>query len=124
MKIAVASSDGEKVDQHFGQAKHFLIFQMGKSGLEFVDLSEKNRPPIYDHEYRWKRGLEILKDCKVVFCRRIGDEPRQKLLENGIEVVESKNNTITNAITSYLTLVIQEIKSNNNVEEKDAQNRD
>ncbi|KUK74880.1 MULTISPECIES: NifB/NifX family molybdenum-iron cluster-binding protein [Methanobacterium] len=124
MKIAVASSDGERVDQHFGQAQHFLIFQMGKSGLEFVELREKSKNPIYDHEYRWKRGLEILKDCKVVFCRRIGDEPRQKLLENGIEVVESKNNTITNAITSYLTLVIQEIKSNNNVEEKDAQNRD
>lgn len=124
MKIAVASSDGERVDQHFGQAEHFLIFQMGKSGLEFVELREKSKNPIYDHEYRWKRGLEILKDCKVVFCRRIGDEPRQKLLENGIEVVESKNNTITNAITSYLTLVIQEIKSNNNVEEKDAQNRD
>lgn len=118
MKIAVASSDGERVDQHFGQAQHFLIFQMGKSGLEFVELREKSKNPIYDHEYRWKRGLEILKDCKVVFCRRIGDEPRQKLLENGIEVVESKNNTITNAITSYLTLVIQEIKSNNNVEEK------
>jgi predicted Fe-Mo cluster-binding NifX family protein len=118
MKIAVASSDGERVDQHFGQAQHFLIFQMGKSGLEFVELREKSKNPIYDHEYRWKRGLEILKDCKVVFCRRIGDEPRQKLLENGIEVVESKNNTITNAITSYLTLVIREIKSNNNVEEK------
>jgi Dinitrogenase iron-molybdenum cofactor. len=44
MKIAVASSDGEKVDQHFGQAKHFLIFQMGKSGLEFVDLREKIEP--------------------------------------------------------------------------------
>jgi len=118
MKIAVASSDGERVAQRFGQAQHFLIFQMGKSGLEFVELREKSKNPIYDHEYRWKRGLEILKDCKVVFCRRIGDEPRQKLLENGIEVVESKNNTITNAITSYLTLVIREIKSNNNVEEK------
>lgn len=117
MKIAVASSDGEKVDQHFGQAKHFLIFQMGKSGLEFVDLREKNRPPIYDHEYRWKRGLEILKDCKVVFCRRIGDEPRQKLQEIGIEVVESKNLTINDAITSYLTSVIREIKSNSSVEE-------
>ena len=117
MKIAVASSDGEKVDQHFGQAEHFLIFQMGKSGLEFVELREKNKNPIYDHEYRWKRGLEILKDCKVVFCRRIGNEPRQKLQEIGIEVVESKNKTINNAITSYLTSVIREIKSINNVEE-------
>lgn len=124
MKIAVASSDGETVDQHFGQAHHFLIFQMGKGGLEFVELREKSKKPIYDHEYRWKRGLEILKDCRVVFCRRIGDEPRQKLQEIGIEVVESKKETITNAITGYLASVIQEIKSNKKMEGEDAQNRD
>lgn len=112
MKIAVASSDGQRVDLHFGQAHHFLIFQMGKNGLEFLELREKSKKPVYDHEYRWKRGLEILKDCRVVFCRRIGDEPRQKLQDIGIDVVESKKETITNAITGYLNSVIQEIKSN------------
>jgi nitrogen fixation protein NifX len=112
MKIAVASSDGKTVDQHFGQACHFLIFQMGNGGLEFLELREKSKKPIYDHEDRWKRGFDILKDCRVVFCRRIGDEPRQKLQEIGIEVVESKKEPISNAITDYLTSLIQEIKLN------------
>jgi nitrogen fixation protein NifX len=124
MKIAVASSDGETVDQHFGQASHFLIFQMGKGGLKFLELREKSKKPIYDHEYRWKRGLDILKDCRVVFCRRIGDEPRQKLNEIGIDVVESKKETISDAITGYLTSVIEEIKLNKNMEENDGENND
>ena len=123
MKIAIASSDGKIVDQHFGETCHFLIFKMGKGGLEFLELREKSkRPiydnPIYDHEYRWKRGLEILKDCRVIFCRRIGDEPRQKLQEMGIEVVESKNETIPNAITGYLASLIQRIKSNKKMEDQ------
>ncbi len=110
MKIAVASSDGKTVDLHFGQAYHFLIFQMGKNGLEFLEIREKSKKPVYDHEYRWKRGLEILKDCRVIFCRRIGDEPRQVLQELGIEVVESKNEPIPTAVTQYLTTMINGIK--------------
>jgi predicted Fe-Mo cluster-binding NifX family protein len=110
MKIAVASSDGKTVDQHFGQACHFLIFQMGKEGLKFLELREKSKKPAYDHEYRWKRSLDILKDCKVIFCRRIGDEPRQELQKLGIEVVESKKETIPIAVTHYLTNMINEIR--------------
>lgn len=110
MKIAVASSDGKTVDQHFGQSCHFLIFQIGKKGLEFIELREKSKKPVYDHEYRWKRGLDVIKDCKVIFCRRIGEEPRKELEELGIEVVESKKETIPGAITQYLTLMINGIK--------------
>ncbi|CDG64250.1 hypothetical protein MBMB1_0131 [Methanobacterium sp. MB1] len=110
MKIAVASSDGKTVNQHFGQACHFLIFQIGKKGLEFIELREKSKKPVYDHEYRWKRGLDVIKDCKVIFCRRIGEEPRKELEELGIEVVESKKETIPCAITQYLTLMINGIK--------------
>ncbi|MCC7560601.1 MAG: nitrogen fixation protein [Methanobacterium sp.] len=110
MKIAVASSDGKTVDQHFGQAWHFLIFQIGKEGLEFIELRKKSKKPVYDHEYRWKRGLDILRDCKVIFCRRIGDEPRKELNKLGIEVVESKKETIPDAITQYLTSMINGIK--------------
>lgn len=110
MKIAVASSDGKTVDQHFGQACHFLIFQMGNEGLKFLEMREKSKKPVYDHEYRWKRGLDLLKDCRVIFCRRIGDEPRQELQELGIEVVESKKETIPIAVTQYLTKMINEIR--------------
>jgi nitrogen fixation protein NifX len=110
MKIAVASSDGKTVDQHFGQACHFLIFQIGKEGLEFIEMREKSKKPVYDHEYRWKRGLDILKDCKVIFCRRIGEEPRNELKDLGIEVVESKKETIPLAVTQYLTSMINGIE--------------
>jgi nitrogen fixation protein NifX len=109
MKIAVASSDGKRVDQHFGQANHFFIFQMGDEGLKFIELREKSKKPVYDHEYRWKRGLELLKDCRVIFCRRIGDEPRKEIQELGIEVVESKKETIPTAVTRYLTNMINGI---------------
>jgi predicted Fe-Mo cluster-binding NifX family protein len=116
MKIAVTSSDGKTVDKHFGEANQFLIFQMGKGGLEFLEIREKSSEPVYDHEYRWKRGFKLIKDCKVIFCRRVGDEPREEFHKLGIEVVESKNETIPVAITGYLASIIQEIKSDNTLE--------
>lgn len=110
MKIAIASSDGKIVDQHFGQACHILIYQIEKEGLRLLELREKSNKPIYNPEYMCLRGLELLKDCKVLFCRRIGDAPRKKLCEFGIEVVESKSETISYAVIQYLTKIAKEIK--------------
>ncbi|HMK53718.1 MAG TPA: NifB/NifX family molybdenum-iron cluster-binding protein [Methanobacteriaceae archaeon] len=106
MKIAVASSDGKIIDQHFGQACHFLIFELGTEGIQFLELREKGTASFRNHEYRWTGALKLLKDCRVIFCRRIGDEPREKLEEMGIEVIESKKESIKTAIISYLSMLM------------------
>ena len=36
MKIAVASSDGVNVDQHFGQAKQFLIYKATPTAFKLL----------------------------------------------------------------------------------------
>ncbi|OPX58149.1 MAG: Dinitrogenase iron-molybdenum cofactor [Methanobacterium sp. PtaB.Bin024] len=110
MKIAIASSDGKIIDQHFGQACHVLIYQIEREGLRLIELREKNNEPICNHEYMCVRGLELLKDCKVLFCKRIGDVPKKKLHEQGIEVVESKKETIPHAVVQYLTKMTNEIR--------------
>nr|WP_279383518.1 NifB/NifX family molybdenum-iron cluster-binding protein [Methanobacterium formicicum] len=44
IKVAVASSDGKYINQHFGMASQFLIFQLDDNGThKFLELRE-NKP--------------------------------------------------------------------------------
>ncbi|MFZ4858308.1 MAG: NifB/NifX family molybdenum-iron cluster-binding protein [Desulfuromonadaceae bacterium] len=74
VKIAVASSDGVTVDQHFGRARSFRIYRLHDSGYEFLE----NR----DNETACSGGthddnaLEAaatrISDCRGVVVAQIG----------------------------------------------------
>lgn len=49
-KVAFASSDGKVVNQHFGKAKKFLIFQIGDNGAEYLETRD-NKPHFQGCEY-------------------------------------------------------------------------
>lgn len=101
MKVAVATSDGKNVDLHFGSTGIFLIFQIEENSINFFQMREKPNMTINDHSDRWNVSLELLKDCNVIFCSRIGSEPKAALQNKGIDVVESQK-TIKEAIKDYL----------------------
>jgi len=102
MKIAVASNNGKTVNLHFGDASHCLIFEVDGNQVNFVELREKPRKPIKDHSDRWIQSLELISDCQVVLCSRIGPEPKESLKTKGIESVESQK-AVTDAIKDYLS---------------------
>jgi nitrogen fixation protein NifX len=40
MKVAVVSSDGKVLNQHFRNASHFLIFEVDYGGIQFIEVRE------------------------------------------------------------------------------------
>ncbi|MGL1959500.1 MAG: nitrogenase cofactor biosynthesis protein NifB [Colwellia sp.] len=91
IRIAVATSDGQVIDTHFGHAKQFHIFDisdMANTSDNQVDLVEirsieqycKGIDDCNDEPNSLKNHLTSLKDCQQVLCSRIGMEP-WKLLE-------------------------------------------
>lgn len=102
MKIAVASNNGKIVNLHFGDASHCIIFEVDGNQVNFVELREKPRKPIKDHSDRWVQSLELISDCKVVLCSRIGPEPKEALQNKGIEAIESQKEVVE-AIKDYLS---------------------
>lgn len=92
MRIAVASSDGISVDEHFGRAQRFLVYEMGDEGP--VLLMERKVPPYSvgdkDHAFdkdRFARVLAALDGCARVYVARIGERPAQELADAGVESV-------------------------------------
>lgn len=96
MLIAVASTDGEMVNEHFGRATRFWIFDVEESKQTLIMV--RNVEPLStgdkDHPFDPLRlGVicDVIKDCERVYCTKIGDRPRQELEKAGITPVIYKD---------------------------------
>ncbi|MDR1506135.1 MAG: nitrogenase cofactor biosynthesis protein NifB [Treponema sp.] len=102
LRFAVASNRGYVVDQHFGHAHSFYIYEY-QDGR--VSLLERRDIPQYcfgpaecrDHEALFGGIAGIIGDCAGVIVMRIGEAPREMLAERGIRVFMTYN-YVTDAV--------------------------
>lgn len=87
-KVAVANSDGKFVNQHFGRASQFLIFEVKDNGdYEFIAL-RKNVPPCNSgesHDDLLTKTLDLISDCRAVLVSRVGPGAAEALVLRGIQ---------------------------------------
>ncbi len=122
-KIAIATSDGKNVDQHFGSAKIFEVFQA--EGTEF-SLAEKRRTNADNTDSKTqgccseggcgngdgqKCGapneksdvVELLDDCRCIVCTKMGGSIQKQFERKAITVfeVELPISEVLTKITTY-----------------------
>lgn len=106
-KVAVASSDGKVVNQHFGRAEQFLIIEVDEEGLfKLVEVRKLNRVcnnGEHDEEDMQKRVSELT-DCKYVLVSRIGQGAENILEAKGISAYEIPD-FIEDALTKLISYV-------------------
>ena len=106
MRIAVASSDGKMVNQHFGKATQFLIFDVDSEKIELKE-TRSNMPPCGSDEYQGHsddalgRAISLIADCEAVLCSRIGMGAAAELMSRNILPFEV-GDFIEEAIKDYL----------------------
>lgn len=94
VRFAVASKSGILVDEHFGHAEEFYIYEY-RSGT--IQLLEKRKIKKYctgieecdNEENKMDRVVSALSDCKGVLVLRIGYHPSKLLAEKGIHIVQT-----------------------------------
>ena len=86
-RIAIASSDGESVNQHFGQAGNFLVYEISDGKVEFIEDREVIIDPNeeFHSDANFERITLLLEDCKAVFVRNIGERAIRYLQVKGIK---------------------------------------
>jgi nitrogen fixation protein NifB len=94
-RIAVASSDGAKVDQHFGHAELFRIFEVEAGRVTetgTVDVREQQEIPLFGPGHRTKidRTAERLKGMDAVISTKYGGPAVEIIRENGIIPIEDQ----------------------------------
>ncbi len=107
--VAVASSQGDVIDQHFGHAQRFQIYSLSAAGV--VRVNERFTPqychgsedcPPEENGDRMARLLELLADVQAVFCARIGYGPWKQLEQRGIQpCVEGAWQNVTEVLADW-----------------------
>lgn len=93
MRAAVASSDGIVINQHFGRADVFYIYEVSEvAGICFV---EKRRAKPFCHggnheEQDLLDATKLLTDCGRVFVSQLGRGAQEELRRCGIEPVVAR----------------------------------
>ena len=87
--MAVATSGGGIINQHFGHAREFLIYEANSYDVRFIghrktDLYCSGDDTCGDGESVLQKTINTLKGCEVVLCSKIGYEPWGMLEEAGI----------------------------------------
>ena len=94
MLVAVATKGGGIVNQHFGHAREFSIFETLGHEVKFVgarNVQHYCQGPVTcgDEPGALEKVVEMLSDCQALLCVRIGPGPRQTLEAAGIKVFET-----------------------------------
>ncbi|QLE44650.1 nitrogenase cofactor biosynthesis protein NifB [Nostoc sp. C052] len=89
--VAVATKGGGLVNQHFGHAKEFQIYEVGGNEVRFIGHRKIDQycQGGYSEEASFEHIMKAIADCKAVLVSKIGNCPQEKLQEAGIKTVEA-----------------------------------
>ena len=88
--MAVATKGSGLINQHFGHAREFLIYEASEAGARLLghrktDLYCSGDDTCGDGESVLARTIRALEGCEVVLCAKIGIEPWGQLVAAGIK---------------------------------------
>ncbi len=90
-RLAVATSDGFTVNEHFGHAKFFRVYDINQSGYDFIEV--RDAVAACQHRLghdttRFDKIIELLSDCDALLVQKIGEGAAAYLIEKNVRVFE------------------------------------
>ncbi|WP_456756425.1 nitrogenase cofactor biosynthesis protein NifB [Bradyrhizobium sp. USDA 4461] len=112
--VAVATKGSGLINEHFGHAKEFQIYELSTSGAKFVG---HRRVDVYcqggyGEQDRLSTIIRGINDCHAVFVARIGGGPKSKLIKAGIEPVDQyAHEFIEKSAIAWFRCYLDQVKS-------------
>lgn len=92
-RIGFASIDGTVIDQHFGSAGYWQIYDMdtddADTGAHFVETRKTAARCRGNCEGGFEHLLSVLNDCDAIFVLKIGESAAAFMLAKGKRVFEA-----------------------------------
>jgi nitrogen fixation protein NifB len=84
--VAVATKGGGRINQHFGHATEFQVYEVSGQGVRFSGVRRVDQycQGGFGEETTLERVIEALVGIPLVLCSKIGDCPKEGLLAAGI----------------------------------------
>ncbi|OIR13773.1 dinitrogenase iron-molybdenum cofactor [mine drainage metagenome] len=94
VKIAFATSDRREVNQHFGAAEAFAVYELSESETRLIEVAEFIETAMDGHEGKLAAKVDLLGDCAAVYCNAVGASAIQQLLAKGIQPMRVDEGTL------------------------------
>jgi nitrogen fixation protein NifX len=88
MKIAFTSTDGRMIDEHFGMAAHFYVWEVGPEKAECVGKVSAITSAD-DEEDKIAARASAIADCTIVYTVQIGGPAAAKLVSRRIQPMKT-----------------------------------
>jgi len=108
LKIAFASSNSKSVDQHFGSAKTFAIFDVTPERADQIEINEFGELAQDGNEDKLDIKMNMLEGCTAVYCQAAGPSAIKRLLTVGVQPVKVAEGSV---IKELLADIQQEMKT-------------
>lgn len=86
MIIAFASSDGKRVDQHFGWSKRFYLFEVEENTSKFFREADSSNEPEGEKE-KLDYKIRTIEEADIMYCTQIGPTASKMIQSEGIHPV-------------------------------------
>lgn len=99
LRIAFASTDRVRVNQHFGAAEGFVLYEVGSEGATLTGVGEFPAEAMDGNEDKLAAKVEFLAGCAAVFVMAIGASAIKQLLAKGVQPIRvNETDAIDNLI--------------------------
>lgn len=112
--VAAATKGSGLINEHFGHAKEFQVYELSSAGAKFVG---HRRVDVYcqggdGEEGRLSTIIRGIHDCHAVFVAKIGDCPKSNLIKAGIEPVDQyAHEFIATSAVAWFRSYLDKVKS-------------
>lgn len=108
LRVAFASADRARVDQHFGAAEGLVVYEVRPDRATLVGVGEFPGTAMDGNESKLAAKVEFLQGCAAVFVMAIGASAIQQLLAQGVQPIRIAE---TDAIEDLLADIAEAIKT-------------
>lgn len=92
-RVAIASKDKKSVNEHFGRAPFFHIYDLTDEGYYFVESRDVVAACQHQRTHSttdFDRVIELISDCDALLVSKIGEGAAEYLISKGVRVFETQ----------------------------------
>jgi nitrogen fixation protein NifX len=106
-RVAFATADMGSVDQHFGSARAFAIYDVSEEHSALAEAVEFGRLVQDGNEDKLDDKLRALDGCDAVYCLAVGGSAMRRLVGVGVSAVKVDKGT---SIGAQLALIREALR--------------
>lgn len=93
IKVAFATADLRRVDQHFGTAQAFALYAVDRQGCEMLEAVQFRQFDMDGKEDKLAAKLDALNACVAVYCQAVGASAVSQLRARGVQPLKVEAGT-------------------------------